>query len=62
MPKTTVPLQIQRQLRKETLYGCAICGCPILEYAQIIPYDEIQAFIPENMVSLCPFHHLQYNI
>jgi hypothetical protein len=62
MPKTTVPLQIQKQLRKETLYGCAICGCPILEYAQIIPYGDIQAFIPENMVSLCPFHHLQYKI
>jgi hypothetical protein len=62
MPKTTVPLQIQRQLRKETLYGCAICGCPILEYAQIIPYGDIEAFIPENMVSLCPFHHLQYKI
>jgi hypothetical protein len=60
MPGTAVPLQIQKQLRKETLYGCAICGCPILEYAQIVPYSEIQAFIPENMVSLCPFHHLQY--
>src|ERR671930_2695129 len=60
MAETNVPLQIQKQLRKETLYGCAICGCPILEYAQIVPYSEIQAFIPENMVSLCPFHHLQY--
>jgi hypothetical protein len=60
MPGTAVPLQIQKQLRKETLYGCAICGCPILEYAQIVTYSEVQAFIPENMVSLCPFHHLQY--
>src|SRR5919199_3713144 len=60
MPKTTVPLQIQKQLQKETLYGCAICGCPILEYAQIVPYSDAQTFIPENMVSLCPFHHLQY--
>jgi hypothetical protein len=60
MPKTTVPLQIQKQLRKQTLYGCAICGCPILEYAQIIRYGDIQAFLPENMISLCPFHHIQY--
>ena len=60
MPKSTIPLQIQKQLQKETLYGCAICGCPILEYAQIIPYGDTQTFIPENMVSLCPFHHLQY--
>lgn len=60
MPKTTVPMQIQKQLQKETLYGCAICGCPILEYAQIIPYSDAQTFIPENMISLCPFHYLQY--
>jgi hypothetical protein len=60
MRKATVPLQIQKQLQKETLYGCAICGCPIVEYAQIIPYSDTQTFIPENMVSLCPFHYLQY--
>jgi|SRR5919198_2631382 hypothetical protein len=62
MAETNVPLQIQKQLRRETLYGCAICGCPILEYAHIVPYSKIQAFLPENMVSLCPFHHVQYNI
>ena len=61
MPKTTVPMQIQKQLRKEALYGCAICGCPILEFAQITLYnDDTQTFLPEDMVSLCPFHHLQY--
>src|ERR687886_778 len=60
MPGTAVPLQIQKQLQKETLYGCAICGCPILEYVQMIPNSDTQTFIPENMVSLCPFHHLQY--
>ena len=60
MRKTTITLQIQKQLQKETLYGCAICGCPILEYVQMIPNSDTQTFIPENMVSLCPFHHLQY--
>ena len=60
MHKTTIPLQIQKQLQKEASYGCAICGCPIVEYAQIIPNSDTQTFIPENMVSLCPFHHLQY--
>ena len=60
MHKRTIPLQIQKQLQKEALYGCAICGCPIVEYAQIIPNSDTQTFIPENMVSLCPFHHLQY--
>jgi hypothetical protein len=60
MHKTTIPLQIQKQLQKEALYGCAICGCPIVEYAQITTNSDTQTFIPENMVSLCPFHHLQY--
>jgi hypothetical protein len=61
MPKTAVPMQIQKQLRKEALYGCVICGCPILEFAQIsLDNDDTQTFLPENMVSLCPFHHLQY--
>lgn len=55
------PLQIQKQLRKETLYGCAICGCPILQYVHIIPYSSIQAFLPENMVTLCPFHRIKYD-
>ena len=55
------PLQIQKQLRKETLYGCAICGCPILQYVHIIPYSNIQAFLPENMVALCPFHRIKYD-
>jgi hypothetical protein len=55
-----VPLQIRKQLQKETFYGCAICGCPVIEYVQIVPYNDTQTFIPENMVSLCPSHYLQY--
>ena len=48
------PQRIQEQLRKDTLYGCALCGCPILEYVHITPHPDIQAFLPENMVALCP--------
>jgi hypothetical protein len=59
MHKTTIPLQIQKQLQKEAFYGCALCGCPIVEYAQLIPRSDSRTFIPENMVCLCPFHHLQ---
>jgi hypothetical protein len=56
-----VPLQIQRQLRKECLFGCALCGSPLLKYAHIVPYNRIQAFLPENMISLCPLHYGKYD-
>jgi hypothetical protein len=55
------PFQIQKQLRRDVSYGCAICGCPILEYAHIVPYTNVQAFLPENMIALCPFHHIEYD-
>jgi hypothetical protein len=55
------PFQIQKQLRKDVLYGCAICGCPILEYVHIVPYTNVQAFLPENMIALCPLHHIGYD-
>lgn len=61
MSANNPPLQIQQQLRKEALYGCVLCGCPILQYTHIIPYsDDIHAFLPENMVVLCPFHYDGY--
>jgi hypothetical protein len=56
------PLQIQTQLRKAAFYGCAMCGCPILEYVHIVPYRNIQAFLPENMVALCPYHSIRYDL
>jgi hypothetical protein len=56
------PLQIQTQLRKAAFYGCAICGSPILEYVHIVPYRNIQAFLPENMVALCPYHSMRYDL
>ena len=56
-----VPLQIQRQLRKECFFGCALCGSPLLKYAHIVPYNRIQAFLPENMISLCPPHYGKYD-
>jgi hypothetical protein len=60
MPANITPLRIQEQLKKETLYGCALCGCPIVEYVHITPHPDIQAFLPENMVALCPAHRIKY--
>jgi hypothetical protein len=62
MPANITPLRIQEQLKKETLYGCALCGCPIVEYVHITPHPDIQAFLPENMVALCPSHRIKYEI
>ena len=61
MSANNPPLQIQKQLKKEASYGCVICGCPILQYAHIVPNGDVQAFLPENMLVLCPFHYIRYN-
>src|ERR671919_2366107 len=60
MPASTTPQRIQEELRKDTLYGCALCGCPILEYVHITPHPDFQAFLPENMIALCPSHRIKY--
>jgi hypothetical protein len=56
-----IPQPIQKQLRREANFGCALCGCPIIEYAHIIPYRNIQAYLPENIVALCPNHYTNFN-
>jgi hypothetical protein len=38
-----------------------MCGCPLLRYAHIVPYNRIQAFLPENMIPLCPSHYAKYD-
>ena len=53
----TTPASIQRQLRQEANFGCALCGCPVLENAHIIPYRTRQDFVVEDMVALCPTCH-----
>lgn len=52
-----LPVNVARQLRQEAGFGCAVCGCPIIEYHHIIPWAERQHFEPEHMVVLCPTHH-----
>ena len=55
------PSPIKRALRQEANFGCAICGCPILDYHHIIPYHVSHAFLPEDMIVLCPTHHRRAN-
>jgi len=54
------PSQIENQLKKEAFYGCIICGCPVLEFVNIMRQD-VGVFLPENIVALCPNHINKYN-
>jgi hypothetical protein len=54
------PAAVARQLRQEAGFGCAACGCPIVEYHHIVEWHERQHFEPEHMVALCPNHHTEY--
>jgi hypothetical protein len=57
----STPLLIQKQLRKEANFGCALCGCPVLEYVHILPYTETGGFLPENMIAVCPNHRIKFD-
>ncbi len=61
MTSKVLSLQIQQQLSKEAYYGCIICGCPILEFIDIVNKNsQISSFLPENMVAICPSDHIKY--
>ncbi|HET9805922.1 MAG TPA: hypothetical protein VFP49_03335 [Nitrososphaeraceae archaeon] len=61
MTSKVLSLQIQQQLSKEAYYGCIICGCPILEFIDIVNKNsQISDFLPENMVAICPSDHIKY--
>lgn len=49
--------EVQRQLRQEANFGCAVCGTPVLEYHHIIPESEVEHYDPDHMIALCPTHH-----
>jgi len=52
-----IPEPVKRELRQETNFGCAICGCPVICYHHIIPWEEKEHHNPEHMIVLCPTHH-----
>ena len=52
-----VPLEIKERLKNECDFGCAICGCPLLEYIHATSYKDdsnMSAYATENIVSVCP--------
>ncbi|WP_164667774.1 HNH endonuclease [Virgibacillus doumboii] len=52
-----IPLPLKRELRQEGVFGCVLCGSPIIEYHHIIPFHQIKSHNREEMVILCPEHH-----
>jgi hypothetical protein len=54
------PIPIQNQLKRDSGYGCSICGCPLLEYVQINPSGKPSEFLPENMAAICPNHNQKF--
>lgn len=57
MLSRTIPPDVAQRLRAEAGFGCAVCGCPILEYHHIIPWAERNHYELPHMVALCRNHH-----
>ena len=53
----TPPTAVARQLRKESGFGCVVCGLPIIQYHHIVQWSDENHFRPEDMMVLCPNHH-----
>lgn len=51
------PAKVARQLRQESLFGCALCGFPFVVYHHIVPWEEDEHFRPDDMVAVCPNCH-----
>jgi len=52
------PAGVERLLRQQACFGCAICGHPIFVYHHITPYTEKDPhYRPEDMMVVCPNHH-----
>jgi len=60
MTAISPPLQIENQLKKEASYGCMICGCPVLQYVDIVRQGT-GVYLPENIAVLCPIHRNKYD-
>ena len=55
------PIPIQNQLKKDTGYGCSICGCPLVEFVQISHSNNTSGYLPENMIAICPNHNQKFS-
>ena len=56
-PQRDIPEPTRRSLRQEANFGCAICGCPLIQMHHIIPWTKTHQHNPSDMIALCPTHH-----
>jgi hypothetical protein len=50
-----IPLPVARQLRQEAGFGCYVCGLPVVQYHDIVPYHEDDPYPVEEIMILCLF-------
>lgn len=54
----TIPVKVKEQVRKNSGFGCVICGLGIYEYEHIHPeFKDCKEHIAEGITLLCPNHH-----
>lgn len=56
-PRPPTPKAVERALRQEAGFGCAMCGCPFVVYHHIVPWEEEHHFRVEDMMAVCPNCH-----
>lgn len=56
--KRYIPADIRAQIRRESHFGCVICGCLLVDYEHIEPeFNNAKEHNPEHMTLLCPDCH-----
>jgi hypothetical protein len=54
----TIPAKVKFEIRKNSGYGCVICGTGIIEYEHVNPdFKDCREHNPEKMTLLCPTCH-----
>lgn len=54
----TIPDKIKEQVRKNSGFGCVICGVGIIEYEHVNPeFKDCTEHNSENITLLCPTCH-----
>lgn len=57
MAGRNIPNAVKRAVRKQSGFGCVICGLPIYQYEHIDEFAKVRRHDAPNLVLLCPNHH-----
>lgn len=56
--KRYIPEQVKKIIRKNSGYGCVVCGCAIVEYEHVDPeFKNARSHNASRMALLCPLCH-----